>query len=170
MLRLQVCILGVCLIARPQLETDKHKAHLHLVGIIVGLFQAFFSGAFVTTSHMLSPWALSKIVAHVLTGSLNADAADSTGVAISCALFYAGTAKMCVRELRSSEAPNVIVFYLAFISSLGALTGVVGQVLRFIVLNVGLLQVIIVMSSVLSFLCSHKLMLRLQAEGITARW
>jgi EamA-like transporter family len=41
---LQVCILGVCLIARPQLETDKHKAHLHLVGIIVGLFQAFFSG------------------------------------------------------------------------------------------------------------------------------
>jgi hypothetical protein len=37
---------------------------------------------------------------------------------------------MCVRELRSSEAPNVIVFYLAFISSLGALTGVVGQVLE----------------------------------------
>ena len=35
---------------------------------------------------------------------------------------------MCVRELRSSEAPNVIVFYLAFISSLGALTGVIGQV------------------------------------------
>lgn len=35
---------------------------------------------------------------------------------------------MCVRELRSSEAPNVVVFYLAFISSLGALTGVVGQV------------------------------------------
>lgn len=76
-----VCILGVCLIARPEMETDSHKAHLHLAGIIVGLFQAFFSG----------------------------------------------TAKMCVRELRSSEAPNVIVFYLAFISSLGALTGVVGQ-------------------------------------------
>ncbi len=35
---------------------------------------------------------------------------------------------MCVRELRSTEAPNVIVFYLAFISSLGALTGIIGQV------------------------------------------
>jgi drug/metabolite transporter (DMT)-like permease len=76
-----VCIAGVCLIARPEMETDQHKAHLHLAGIIVGLFQAFFSG----------------------------------------------TAKMCVRELRSSEAPNVIVFYLAFISSLGALTGIIGQ-------------------------------------------
>lgn len=27
------------------METDSHKAHLHLAGIIVGLFQAFFSGA-----------------------------------------------------------------------------------------------------------------------------
>ena len=35
---------------------------------------------------------------------------------------------MCVRELRTTEAPNVIVFYLAFISSLGALTGIMGQV------------------------------------------
>ena len=42
--------------------------------------------------------------------------------------FFSGTAKMCVRELRSTEAPNVIVFYLAFISTLGALTGVVVQV------------------------------------------
>ena len=33
------CILGVYLIARPQMETDHHKAHLHLAGIIVGLFQ-----------------------------------------------------------------------------------------------------------------------------------
>jgi hypothetical protein len=65
-----VCILGVCLIARPQLETDKHKAHLHLVGIIVGLFQAFFSGAFATISHLLNSWALPKVVAHVLTGRM----------------------------------------------------------------------------------------------------
>jgi hypothetical protein len=42
--------------------------------------------------------------------------------------FFSGTAKMCVRELRSTEAPNVIVFYLAIISTLGALTGVVVQV------------------------------------------
>ena len=35
---------------------------------------------------------------------------------------------MCVRELRSTEAPNVIVFYLAFISSLGALVGTTVQV------------------------------------------
>lgn len=49
MVLLQVCILGVCLIARPQLETDKHKAHLHLAGIIVGLFQAFFSGMLIYT-------------------------------------------------------------------------------------------------------------------------
>ena len=34
---------------------------------------------------------------------------------------------MCVRELRSTEAPNVIVFYLAIISTLGALTGVIIQ-------------------------------------------
>ncbi len=40
-----VCIAGVCLIARPGMETDQRKAHLHLAGIIVGLFQAFFSGA-----------------------------------------------------------------------------------------------------------------------------
>ena len=70
---MQVCILGVCLIARPQLETDKHKAHLHLVGIIVGLFQAFFSGAFVTTPHLLNPWTLSAVEVHVLTCSLNAN-------------------------------------------------------------------------------------------------
>lgn len=55
---MQVCILGVCLIARPQLETDKHKAHLHLAGIIVGLFQAFFSGATADASHLLKPSAL----------------------------------------------------------------------------------------------------------------
>lgn len=35
---------------------------------------------------------------------------------------------MCVRELRSTEAPNVVVFYLAVISTLGALTGTVVQV------------------------------------------
>lgn len=33
------CIMGVYLIARPQMEMDHHKAHLHLAGIIVGLFQ-----------------------------------------------------------------------------------------------------------------------------------
>ena len=42
--------------------------------------------------------------------------------------FFSGTAKMCVRELRSTEAPNVVVFYLALISSLGALTGTIVQV------------------------------------------
>lgn len=42
--------------------------------------------------------------------------------------FFSGTAKMCVRELRSTEAPNVVVFYLAFISSLGALIGTIVQV------------------------------------------
>ena len=46
--------------------------------------------------------------------------------------FFSGTAKMCVRELRSSEVPNVIVFYLAFVSSLGALTGIIVQVRRFL--------------------------------------
>ncbi len=46
--------------------------------------------------------------------------------------FFSGTAKMCVRELRSSEVPNVIVFYLAFVSSLGALTGIIVQVLHFL--------------------------------------
>ena len=42
--------------------------------------------------------------------------------------FFSGTAKMCVRELRSTEVPNVVVFYLAFISALGALVGTVIQV------------------------------------------
>ena len=49
--------------------------------------------------------------------------------------FFSGTAKMCVRELRSTEAPNVIVFYLAFISTLGALTGVVVQVRQQLMLD-----------------------------------
>lgn len=79
------CIVGVYLIAKPQTEASNHGAKLHLVGILVGLFQAFFSG----------------------------------------------TAKMCVRELRSTEVPNVIVFYLAFISSIGAITGVVCQAIFF---------------------------------------
>lgn len=77
---------------------------------------------------------------------------------------------MCVRELRSSEAPNVIVFYLAFISSLGALTGVIGQVPRLTVLADDTLQITGVGRWHWSHnICRcHKLMLRFQAEGRAA--
>lgn len=33
------CILGVYLIAKPEVQTDHHGAKLHLAGIVVGLFQ-----------------------------------------------------------------------------------------------------------------------------------
>lgn len=62
--------------------------------------------------------------------SRTSGSAVSRGV-VRLQAFFSGTAKMCVRELRSSEVPNVIVFYLAFVSSLGALTGIIVQVLHF---------------------------------------
>lgn len=99
LMAIPACILGVYLIAKPGVETSHHGAKLHLAGIVVGLFQAFFSG----------------------------------------------TAKMCVRELRSSEVPNVIVFYLAFISSLGAISGVICQAIFFggLVFPHGFVQIVV---------------------------
>lgn len=55
-------------------------------------------------------------------------AGDTEAESVPLQAFFSGTAKMCVRELRSTEVPNVVVFYLAFVSTLGALAGTIIQV------------------------------------------